>query len=401
MRSPLRGPVASIGGSPSEQALSLRHACDFLRPVEFWMVRLLLMVAGLTSCSLPFSPWRPQPPGCYQSAPVIDAVAAVGSGALAGLAASTPVDVDSPNAFASSDARATAVGALIGTAVVFAGSSAYGWWSRPRCQELAQQAEDARSLAQRSLPPPVIRISPNQVAARCVATPVHGPDGQRRFFQYYVDCPMPVGYLVEDVRAGAVHSAALRGALLESDEFMLGWISEPPVGWIRAVVFFSPEPAFFETRREGAPTGFTFLRPETVLPREIMASVREHLEIGREDVAYDACKKLLLNPEEAARSPEKAHACTNTVAVVERAREARRVRREREEDLAMRRAAMADERAQREADRQAIEMQTLRLEEMERQRRRAEAIRAIGDSFKTTTTHCQPDGLGGVRCTTR
>lgn len=272
-----------------------------------------------------------------------------------------------------------------------------GCWT-PECR--ARLAEQRKAQERKSLPPPQPRLTPEQVSGHCKAARLVDASGAPRAFQYHVDCPLPQGFVMEDIQAGAIRYAAIYGALLESDEFMVGRIADPPAGWFRLFIFYAPTTGFFEGHRAEAPKEFMFIRPAQVLPPALLADIQERIEAQTEDTVYADCKALVMNIDAATKDPQRSQACATTMGIIDRARSERRARKERDQDLAIRQAELAEARRQRELDRQAIEHQTQRLEEMERQRRRAAALQSLGNAFKQTTTRCQPDFLGGVKCTT-
>lgn len=191
------------------------------------------------------------------------------------------------------------------------------------------------------LPPPL-----DQVSKECTETSEHDDSSTAIPLHQRVTCPWHPGnraYSATQMFGVAVERAA-RTAVLVEHEGMLVWPADHEPGKFAVSVTFLRDALVAPSEPDGLASKSVYLRASTILSKEVLASLHEAVEIGKEDRTYGVCKHLLLDVDAAADNPSRAQACATTMLVIDRTREFRdRARRRIEEDLAARRQAERDE----------------------------------------------------------
>ena len=130
-----------------------------------------------------------------------------------------------------------------------------------------------------------------------------------------------------------------------------------------------------------------------------LGRIQTMVEIQKEDVTYAECKAFILNVDASAADPARTQACANIMSVIERARADRQAHADLQQDRAQREAELEEFRRQRELDRQMVEQQARRAEQLERRRAIGEAIRSMTAPPPQSTTRCSFYG-SNANCTT-
>ncbi len=214
--------------------------------------------------------------------------------------------------------------------------------------------------------------SPRALGQHC-DKPIPFPDEDLKPMPYtfVITCPLLPMYKWQQVAKFALVPAARLAVLLESEEFYAAPQPASQASHFGLVLYYPSDDADRGWLKHEPVSDLFAASADQILPPEELSALREQVAIQNEDLAYEECRALVLDVNKSTQDPKRAQACTNAMAVVDRARSVRQQTRflQQQAELAER------QREEMERLRLEIEAEQRQEEQGERQRR---ILRAIG-----------------------
>lgn len=189
---------------------------------------------------------------------------------------------------------------------------------------------------------------------------------------YTITCPVPAGYDRRPISLQGFKEAAILALYLQRSEYVVVWLADPSPEYMRALFFF-PDAEGIATVKASSKPDMIFMRPERALSPDEYVFFREKADIALEDSTYGDCRALVMNIEASTKDPSRAQACSNTMAVIDRSRAARR----EEADRQQRRAEAENQRRQLDYLEAQADANRRWQEEQAAHQRRMDVLRAL------------------------
>jgi hypothetical protein len=190
-------------------------------------------------------------------------------------------------------------------------------------------------------------------------------------YTYVITCPLLPMYRWQDVAKFALVPAARLAVLLESEAFFAAPQRASRPNHFGLVLYYPSDDVDRGWLRHEPVSGLFAAAADQILSPDELHALREKVAIRNEDLAYEECRALVLDINKATQNPQRAQACTNAMAAIDRARSVRQQTR-----LLQQQAEFAER--QREEMKRMEEENEARQQEEETRERRRRILRAIG-----------------------
>jgi len=202
------------------------------------------------------------------------------------------------------------------------------------------------------------------------------------------------------VSSHALQPAARLAVLSETEDFVVIPRNEAQPGKFTILIYFPDDDFDLASMKAHPPAGTQFMSASEILSAAELQAYREQVAIRKENAIYDECRGLILDIGRSTKEPTRAQACSNSMAVIDRAREVRQRAEleQRQAEYARQQIDAAEQqRAILENMRQELEASRQAQEKENRRRLIQDALRGFQVQPRKTS-HCTPDLLGGMNC---
>ena len=166
--------------------------------------------------------------------------------------------------------------------------------------------------------------SPRALAQQC-NNPVPFPDEDLKPMAqtFVITCPLLPMYKWQDVAKFALVPAARLAVLLESEEFYAApqRVSKP--NHFGLVLYYPSDDVDRGWLSREPAAGLLAASADQILSPEELRALRSKVAIRNEDLTYEECRLLVLDINKSTQDSERAQACVNAMAAIDRARSLR------------------------------------------------------------------------------